>query len=178
MNAPHAESAAHFLHHTLRSFPHHAEMWTLRCASSRSTASTKTSYLPPHSWCATPLLCLASLAHAPDGCLDRSGQGEAAVRSHFERVLAAIPSDLLFVIDDITEDASGAAGVGLAWHVELDGRPFPFGRGASFYRVARTAPPAHSTSAFGAPIRSSPLQSAPLHMPTLAHIARYKPSCA
>jgi hypothetical protein len=36
-------------------------------------------------------------------------------------------------IDDITESGGGAAG--LTWHVELDGVPFPFGRGASFVRV-------------------------------------------
>ncbi len=37
-------------------------------------------------------------------------------------------------IDDITAD--GSAAVGLTWHVELGGVPFPFGRGASFVRVS------------------------------------------
>jgi hypothetical protein len=39
-------------------------------------------------------------------------------------------------IDDITDGGEGAA-VGLTWHVELDGVPFPFGRGASFVRLSR-----------------------------------------
>ncbi|MGC9503409.1 nuclear transport factor 2 family protein [Baaleninema sp.] len=63
-------------------------------------------------------------------------RGKAAVRRLFETSCDSVPEDLLFVIDDITE-AEGNA-VGLLWHVELDGIPFPNGRGASFYRISDT----------------------------------------
>lgn len=63
-------------------------------------------------------------------------QGKAAIRTLFEESCQKIPEALQFVIDDITTGDSLA--VGLTWHVELDGIPFPNGRGASFYRLSET----------------------------------------
>ncbi|MGK7891440.1 MAG: nuclear transport factor 2 family protein [Leptolyngbyaceae cyanobacterium] len=60
--------------------------------------------------------------------------GRAAVRELFTESCAGIPDDLQFIIDDITTGDSQA--VGILWHVELAGIPFPNGRGASFYRLS------------------------------------------
>ena len=46
----------------------------------------------------------------------------------------SIPGDLVFVIDDISD---GAGAVGVTWHLELGGKPFPFSRGCSLYKVSR-----------------------------------------
>ncbi|MEB3232919.1 MAG: nuclear transport factor 2 family protein, partial [Leptolyngbyaceae bacterium] len=62
--------------------------------------------------------------------------GRAAVRDLFTESCNGLPNDLLFVIDDISTGEGQA--VGIIWHVELDGIPFPNGRGASFYRLSDT----------------------------------------
>lgn len=59
--------------------------------------------------------------------------GKAGVRSLFEESISRVPSDFIFVIDDIAGDDYA---VGITWHVELGGVPFPNTRGASFYRVS------------------------------------------
>ena len=58
--------------------------------------------------------------------------GKDAVRTLMQKSCDSIPEDLVFCIDDISE---GASGVGLTWHLELDGKRFPFSRGCSFYKV-------------------------------------------
>ena len=60
--------------------------------------------------------------------------GKEAIREIFEEYCQNLPDDLQYVIDDLTEGAQNA--VGVLWHVELDGIPFPNGRGVSFYRVS------------------------------------------
>ncbi|MDJ0706796.1 MAG: nuclear transport factor 2 family protein [Leptolyngbyaceae cyanobacterium MO_188.B28] len=61
-------------------------------------------------------------------------QGKEAVQKLLEDSCKGMPNDLQFVIDDITEGDPLA--VGVLWHVELGGAPFPNGRGASFCRVS------------------------------------------
>ncbi|MDJ0737504.1 MAG: nuclear transport factor 2 family protein [Nostocaceae cyanobacterium] len=63
-------------------------------------------------------------------------QGKQAVQQLLEESCQGIPDDLLFVIDDLTIGDDFA--VGVLWHVELDGIPFPNGRGVSFYRLSQT----------------------------------------
>ncbi|WP_088243323.1 nuclear transport factor 2 family protein [Calothrix rhizosoleniae] len=63
-------------------------------------------------------------------------QGKQAVQQLLEESCKGIPDDLLFVIDDISTGDDLA--VGVLWHVELDGIPFPNGRGVSFYRLSAT----------------------------------------
>ncbi|MEA5462804.1 nuclear transport factor 2 family protein [Leptothoe sp. PORK10 BA2] len=60
--------------------------------------------------------------------------GRSAVEGLFAESCRSVPEDLQFVIDDMAGD-DGA--VGVTWHVELNGIPFPNGRGVSFYRVSR-----------------------------------------
>lgn len=64
--------------------------------------------------------------------------GKDAIYQLFKDSCENIPDGLLFVIDDITQSAPKTVGgsVGLMWHVELDGIPFPNGRGVSFYRLS------------------------------------------
>uniref|UniRef100_J3MVZ0 SnoaL-like domain-containing protein n=2 Tax=Oryza brachyantha TaxID=4533 RepID=J3MVZ0_ORYBR len=59
--------------------------------------------------------------------------GRGAVLEFFAGFMGSISPDLLFVIDDISGEDSRA--VGVTWHLEWKGRPFPFSRGCSFYRV-------------------------------------------
>jgi hypothetical protein len=61
-------------------------------------------------------------------------KGKEAVRQLLCESCEGIPDDLLFVIDDITQ--GDLLAVGILWHVELDGIPFPNGRGVSFYRFS------------------------------------------
>ncbi|NEP02988.1 MAG: nuclear transport factor 2 family protein [Symploca sp. SIO2E9] len=61
-------------------------------------------------------------------------RGKEAVKRLFEESCQGVPDDLQFVIDEITVGDPLAAGV--LWHVELDGIPFPNGRGVSFYRLS------------------------------------------
>ena len=61
-------------------------------------------------------------------------RGKEAVRQLLEESCKGIPDELQFVIDDLTTGDRFA--VGVLWHVELDGIPFPNGRGVSFYRFS------------------------------------------
>ena len=61
-------------------------------------------------------------------------EGGEAVRKLFTESCSGIPDDLLFCIDEITTGDPLACGV--TWHVELDGIPFPNGRGCSYYRIS------------------------------------------
>ncbi|RZC54540.1 hypothetical protein C5167_013383 [Papaver somniferum] len=48
-------------------------------------------------------------------------------------VTDSISKDLQFVIDDISNEDSLA--VGVTWHLAWQGKPFPFSKGCSFYRL-------------------------------------------
>eukprot|EP00898_Chlorokybus_atmophyticus_P005561 jgi/Chlat1/6005/Chrsp4S06313 len=54
------------------------------------------------------------------------------VRDYLADVKNIVPDGLQFVVDDITD---GGGKVGAIWHVEINGKPFFFSRGCSFYRV-------------------------------------------
>ncbi|XP_030521924.1 uncharacterized protein LOC115735020 [Rhodamnia argentea] len=59
--------------------------------------------------------------------------GREAILDFFKKFNNIIGTDLRFVIDDISgEDSSG---VGVTWHLEWKGKPFPFSKGCSFYRL-------------------------------------------
>ncbi|XP_047066256.1 uncharacterized protein LOC124674260 [Lolium rigidum] len=58
--------------------------------------------------------------------------GRDRVLGFFGDFMGSISPDLRFVIDDISGDDPSA--VGVTWHLEWKGRPFPFSRGCSFYR--------------------------------------------
>ncbi|XP_066382822.1 uncharacterized protein [Miscanthus floridulus] len=59
--------------------------------------------------------------------------GRERIIGFFGEFMGTISPDLQFVIDDISTDDSAA--VGVTWHLEWRGRPFPFSRGCSFYRL-------------------------------------------
>ncbi|KAL5843339.1 hypothetical protein ACOSQ4_009297 [Xanthoceras sorbifolium] len=59
--------------------------------------------------------------------------GRQAILEFFKKFIDSISADLQFVIDDITSEDSSA--VGVTWHLEWKGRPFPFSKGCSFYRL-------------------------------------------
>ena len=61
-------------------------------------------------------------------------RGKEAVRQLLEESCKGIPNELQFVIDELT--TGDCLAVGVLWHVELDGIPFPNGRGVSFYRFS------------------------------------------
>ncbi|MBO9999577.1 MAG: nuclear transport factor 2 family protein [Cyanobacteria bacterium SID2] len=63
-------------------------------------------------------------------------QGKDAVRELFSESCQSVPDDLQFVIDEITTGDRNS--VGVLWHVEIAGIPFPNGRGTSFYRLSET----------------------------------------
>ncbi|MCD7455598.1 hypothetical protein HAX54_028763 [Datura stramonium] len=56
-----------------------------------------------------------------------------AILDFFKKFTDSVGSDLQFVIDDISKEDSSA--VGVTWHLEWRGRPFPFSKGCSFYRL-------------------------------------------
>ena len=58
-------------------------------------------------------------------------EGKGKLREHLDRVADALPDTFAFVVDDI---ADGGDTVGVRWHVENDGEPLPFTRGASIYK--------------------------------------------
>lgn len=58
--------------------------------------------------------------------------GRKVIIEFFKKFTDATSTDLQFVIDDITSQDSTA--VGVTWHLEWRGKPFPFSRGCSFYR--------------------------------------------
>ncbi|XP_049380067.1 uncharacterized protein LOC125844775 isoform X1 [Solanum stenotomum] len=59
--------------------------------------------------------------------------GRKAILDFFKKFTDSVGSDLQFVIDDISKEDSSA--VGVTWHLEWRGRPFPFSKGCSFYRL-------------------------------------------
>uniref|UniRef100_A0ACD5VWW6 Uncharacterized protein n=1 Tax=Avena sativa TaxID=4498 RepID=A0ACD5VWW6_AVESA len=58
--------------------------------------------------------------------------GRDRVLGFFGEFMGSVSPDLRFVIDDISGEDPSA--VGVTWHLEWKGRPFPFSRGCSFYR--------------------------------------------
>lgn len=60
-------------------------------------------------------------------------EGKERIRELFVESAAAIPDDLIFVIDECT--SGDPLQVGLTWHLELAGQLFPNSRGCSFYRI-------------------------------------------
>ncbi|PAN31656.1 hypothetical protein PAHAL_5G435100 [Panicum hallii] len=63
--------------------------------------------------------------------------GRDRVIGFFGEFMGTISADLQFVIDDIS--AEDPAAVGVTWHLEWRGRPFPFSRGCSFYRLLESS---------------------------------------
>ncbi|PIN22340.1 hypothetical protein CDL12_04940 [Handroanthus impetiginosus] len=59
--------------------------------------------------------------------------GRKAILEFFNRFIDSISPDLQFAIDDISEEDTIA--VGVTWHLEWKGKPFPFSKGCSFYRL-------------------------------------------
>ncbi|GAB2225846.1 hypothetical protein Droror1_Dr00021615 [Drosera rotundifolia] len=59
--------------------------------------------------------------------------GRKAIMEFFKKFNDSISTDLQFVIDDISDEDNAA--VGVTWHLEWSGRPFPFSKGCSFYRL-------------------------------------------
>lgn len=66
-----------------------------------------------------------------DMIYDRPFKGKETMREYLEHVKGAIPG-LDFCVDETTEEDKYR--VGVTWHVELNGKVFPFSRGASFYK--------------------------------------------
>ncbi|CAL0311379.1 unnamed protein product [Lupinus luteus] len=59
--------------------------------------------------------------------------GRQEILEFFKKFTNATSRDLQFVIDDLsTQDSSS---VGVIWHLEWKGKPFPFSKGCSFYRL-------------------------------------------
>ncbi len=61
--------------------------------------------------------------------------GKAAVGELFRASCESIPRGMDFVVDEVTDGGAGALSVGVAWHVEINGLPFPNTRGCSLYRI-------------------------------------------
>ncbi|KAI4321208.1 hypothetical protein MLD38_034617 [Melastoma candidum] len=59
--------------------------------------------------------------------------GRKAIMEFFGKFGDVVGPDLQFVIDDISEEDSSA--IGVTWHLEWKGKPFPFSKGCSFYRL-------------------------------------------
>lgn len=59
--------------------------------------------------------------------------GRDELEFHLLRVADALPRSFVFVVDDISSGSDDARAVGVRWHVESNGSPLPFTRGASFY---------------------------------------------
>ncbi len=59
--------------------------------------------------------------------------GKGAVQAFLQDVCALVPDGLDYIVDDITSGDDSK--VGVVWHVELDGKPFPNARGCSFYKI-------------------------------------------
>lgn len=59
--------------------------------------------------------------------------GRKEIIEFFKKFTESTSKDLQFVIDDLSmEDTSS---VGVTWHLEWKGKPFPFSKGCSFYRL-------------------------------------------
>ncbi|URE42099.1 SnoaL-like polyketide cyclase [Musa troglodytarum] len=59
--------------------------------------------------------------------------GRKAILDFFKKFTESFSADLQFVIDDMSNEDSSA--VGVTWHLEWRGRPFPFSKGCSFYSL-------------------------------------------
>ncbi|PIN01630.1 hypothetical protein CDL12_25865 [Handroanthus impetiginosus] len=59
--------------------------------------------------------------------------GRKAILEFFKQFIDSMGTDLQFAIDDISEEDTFA--VGVTWHLEWKGKPFPFSKGCSFYRL-------------------------------------------
>lgn len=59
--------------------------------------------------------------------------GRKAILEFFKQFMDSISTDLQFAIDDISEE--DACAVGVTWHLDWKGKPFPFSKGCSFYRL-------------------------------------------
>ncbi|GKE23775.1 polyketide cyclase SnoaL-like domain-containing protein [Tanacetum coccineum] len=59
--------------------------------------------------------------------------GRKDILEFFEKFIYTISQDLQFVIDDISGEDTSA--IGVTWHLEWKGKPFPFSKGCSFYRL-------------------------------------------
>ncbi|KAL5713247.1 hypothetical protein ACHQM5_015343 [Ranunculus cassubicifolius] len=59
--------------------------------------------------------------------------GRKAILDFFKKFNDSISQELQFVIDDISNEDSLA--IGVTWHLEWKGKPFPFSKGCSFYRL-------------------------------------------
>ncbi|XP_021729569.1 uncharacterized protein LOC110696552 [Chenopodium quinoa] len=59
--------------------------------------------------------------------------GRKSILEFFGKFIDYVSTDLQFVIDAISEEDSSA--VGVTWHLEWNGRPFPFSKGCSFYQL-------------------------------------------
>lgn len=66
-----------------------------------------------------------------DMVYDRPFKGKETMKEYLIHVKGEIPG-LQFVVDDTTQN--DPYNVGVMWHVELDGKSFPFSKGASFYK--------------------------------------------
>lgn len=61
-------------------------------------------------------------------------RGREAIAAYFDKIERLVPSDIKFVVEDITD--GDPRRVGVRWHVELEGvAQFPFSRGVSFYET-------------------------------------------
>ncbi|CAA2984617.1 Polyketide cyclase -like domain [Olea europaea subsp. europaea] len=59
--------------------------------------------------------------------------GREAIVEFFKKFIDSISTDLQFAIDDISEEDTSA--IGVTWHLEWNGKTFPFSKGCSFYRL-------------------------------------------
>ncbi|KAK4256194.1 hypothetical protein QN277_009091 [Acacia crassicarpa] len=59
--------------------------------------------------------------------------GRKEILEFFRKFTNSTSKDLQFVIDDLSTDDPSS--VGVIWHLEWKGKPFPFSKGCSFYRL-------------------------------------------
>ncbi|XP_015886021.3 uncharacterized protein LOC107421316 [Ziziphus jujuba] len=59
--------------------------------------------------------------------------GREDILQFFKNFIGSVSKDLQFVIDKLSTEDSSA--VGVTWHLEWKGKPFPFSRGCSFYEL-------------------------------------------
>ncbi|XP_058757327.1 uncharacterized protein LOC131630563 [Vicia villosa] len=59
--------------------------------------------------------------------------GRKEIIEFFKKFTDSTSLDLQFVIDDLSMEDSSS--VGVIWHLEWKGKPFPFSKGCSFYRL-------------------------------------------
>ena len=64
-----------------------------------------------------------------------SMKGIAQVEELFRASCEQIPKGMDFVVDSTTDCPPGCTSVGVTWHVEIGGIPFPNTRGCSLYRI-------------------------------------------